>query len=517
MAAREPSTLDLVNFENVRDGGIIETPTAYAMLVKIEPREWLTLSEERRTTVYVSFLTFLRGLQFPTQFLTITTEFDGKQYIDQFVGPNSPNAPSGVSTPTPDVGPVDEETSTADGAGDTKAISATDGGVVATTDAVADSALLGFGRQAHADWIAQTLQRADVRDRQFFVAVAVNKSEDDESGGRLDVLRDALPGGRQTQTVDAEGFYLDEVWARAQRVASQLPRTQVEANVLDSREAVLGVLYRIYRDREPPISFNQGTLVRAADDTLTDTLGEPLDLERAFEDADRQTEAAIEEDETETDSAASTSNSTERPEIVGARSYGGRVQEEYIETVDESRLLQWYARNIGPIGGGDNYLSPVSVYVGTSAFVASLVLAVGALGIFLGSAEIAVPGVRPLALRELSFSFAASSLPLFLLSLVVLLPSRRLAAVFATLGVAVSGGAITLFEMAYPAQWSGTPTGLTATVLQVYAAGLFVLVAAVGVAIRARRAVLEHVEDDLSEEPDRAEDAASPRPEVSDD
>ena len=107
---------------------------------------------------------------------------------------------------------------------------------------------------------------------------------------------------------------------------------------------------------------------------------------------------------------------------------------------------------------------------------------------------------------------------MFLLSLVVLLPSRRLAAVFATLGVAVSGGAITLFEMAYPAQWSGTPTGLTATVLQVYAAGLFVLVAAVGVAIRARRAALEHVEDGFpTDEFDSAEDTASFQAEVYDD
>ena len=67
------STLDLVNFENVRDGGVVETPTAYAMLVEVEPREWLTLSEERRSGVYISFLTFLRGLQFPVQFLTMTT------------------------------------------------------------------------------------------------------------------------------------------------------------------------------------------------------------------------------------------------------------------------------------------------------------------------------------------------------------------------------------------------------------------------------------------------------------
>ena len=47
----EQSTLDLLNFENVRDGGVIETPTAYTMLVEIEPREWLTLSEERRTSL----------------------------------------------------------------------------------------------------------------------------------------------------------------------------------------------------------------------------------------------------------------------------------------------------------------------------------------------------------------------------------------------------------------------------------------------------------------------------------
>lgn len=39
MESNRRTTLDLVNVENVRDGGIIETPTAYAMLVEVEPRE----------------------------------------------------------------------------------------------------------------------------------------------------------------------------------------------------------------------------------------------------------------------------------------------------------------------------------------------------------------------------------------------------------------------------------------------------------------------------------------------
>ena len=502
------STLDLVNFENVRDGGVVETPTAYAMLVEVEPREWLTLSEERRSGVYVSFLTFLRGLQFPVQFLTMTTEFDGEQYIEQFVGPESPGAPTAVTTPgeSSDEAVPDETTPSTNGSVDE--VSATDGGVATgtSTDAVADSAVLEYGRLAHAEWLDQTLRMANVRDRRFFVAVAVDKGEDDgEDGRRFDGIRDALPLPTRSRSVDAEEFYLDEVWARAQRVASQLPRTRVEASILDSRKAVLDVLYRVYRGREPPIAFNQGTLVRAADDVLTDAVGEPLDLEDAFEDADRQEATATEE----TDPV--------RPETVGDLPYDGRVQEEYVETVDGSRLLQWYVRNVGPIGRGEQYHSPLSVYLGSGAFVVSLVLAVVALGLFLGSAQDLPINAPSLVVRELSFGLTAGSLPTFLLSLVVLLPSQRVAKGLAALGTSVTAIAIALFEAAYPAQWSSTPTGQTAVVVPVYSVGLFVLVVAVGFAVRSRRAALDHIEEAPARaEPAPSEDVTS-RPEGNDD
>ena len=483
MPAGGQSTLDLVNFENVRDGGVIETPTAYAMLVEVEPREWLTLSEERRSGVYVSFLTFLRGLQFPVQFLTMTTEFDGEPYIKQFDSADSLSTPREASTSEPDAETgLSEKTvpptnDTSDG------VSATDGGTPAET--VADSAVLEYGRLAHAEWVDRTLEMANVRDRRFFVAVAVDKGEDDaEAGGTLDGIRDALPLPTRTQSVESEPFYLDEVWARAQRVASQLPRTRVEASILDSREAVMSILYRVYRGQEPPVAFNQGTLVRADDDTLTDATGDRSDLlDDLDESGPQETPLAH-----ETDAAA-------RPETVGDLPYDGRVEEEYVEKVDSSRLLQWYVRTIGPIGREDVDPSPRSIYLGSSAFAVSLVLAIGSLGLFFASTQSLPIEAAPILVRELSFGLAAGSLPTFLLSLVILLPSRRVANPLAVLGTGVTATAITLFEAAYPAQWSSTPTGQTALVIPMYAGGLFVLVIAVGFALYSRRTTFDHTEE----------------------
>ena len=508
MAAGGRSTLDLVNFENVRDGGIVETPTAYAMLVEIEPREWLTLSEERRSGVYVSFLTFLRGLQFPVQFLTMTTEFDGEQYIEQFVRPESLDFPTAVTTLVADSDGAAPDETTPDTNDSVGEVSATDGGVATGTgtDAVADSAVLEYGRVAHAEWLDRTLRMANVRDRRFFVAVAVEKGEDDRGrGSRFDGLRDALPLPTRSRSVDAEEFYLDEVWARAQRVASQLPRTRVEAHILDSREAVLDVLYRVYRGREPPLAFNQGTLVRTADEVLTDANGDPIDLEGIFEDADREAATGAGESEPE-----------DRPETVGDLPYDGRVQEEYVETVDGSRLLRWYVRSVGPIGRGETYHSPASVYLGTGTFVVSLSLAIVALGAFLGSAQQLPVDAPPLLVREISFGLAAGSLPAFLLSLVVLLPSQQIGKALAVLGIGVTAAAITLFEAAYPSQWTSTPTGQTAVVVPVYAVGLFVLVVAVGFAVRSRRTALDHVDDAPTQEASAVAEETGARPEASD-
>ncbi|GAB6863182.1 hypothetical protein ACFR97_16445 [Haloplanus litoreus] len=469
------STLDLLGFENVRDGGVIETPTAYTMLIEIEPREWLTLSEERRNSLYVSYMTFLRGLQFPTQFLTLTTRFNGDQYIEKFVGVDAPGTPTGQPTAI-----VDDQ--------DDAEEPATDGGaaVGADSDRVTDSPLLGYGRIAHAEWLEQTIALANVRDRRFFVAVAVRKGEDDEDG-RFDAITDALPFGDRTTAVDDEEPYLDEVWARVQRVASQLPRTQVETTILDDRADVLDILYQVYRGQEAPIRFEHGVFTQPDKDTLTDpATDEPLDLATAFEQADREAELAEPESDPEP-----------RPESTGDLPYGGRVQEEYIDQVDNSRILAWYARTIGPIGRGKHYHSPLSVYAGVTLFATALLFAATALSAFLGSGQ--VGDVPYLLVREASFGLAAGSLPTFLLSLVILLPSGRRSTAIGLAGVGVTAVAVGLFEQAYPTQWTSTPTGTTALVVEVYAAGLFLLVVGVALALRARRSALDVIEGDVEQ------------------
>ncbi|MES3160518.1 MAG: hypothetical protein PPP55_02990 [Halorubrum sp.] len=474
----EGSTLDLLGFENVRDGGVIETPTAYTMLVEIEPREWLTLSEERRNSLYVSYMTFLRGLQFPTQFLTLTTRFNGDQYIEKFVGVDAPDTPTGQPKPT-----MDDQ----DGVDDP----ATDGGVPVGTesDRVTDAPLLEYGRIAHAEWLDRTIALANVRDRRFFVAVAVRKGADEE-GGRFDAIADALPLGGRTTVVDDEEPYLDEVWARVQRVASQLPRTQVETTILDDRADVLDILYQVYRGQEAPITFEHGIFTQPDEDALTDpTTGEPLNLATAFKEADQ--EATLAEPD---------SGPEPRPKSTGDLPYDGRVQEECVDQVDNSRLLAWYARTIGPIGRGKHYHSPLSVYAGVTLFGMAILFAITSLGAFLGSGQ--VDDIPYLLVREVSFGLAAGSLPTFLLSLVVLLPSGRGLTAIGVAGVSVTAVAVGLFAQAYPAQWTSTPTGITALVIAVYAAGLFLLVGGVALALRGRRSALNEIDGDVSKPAD---------------
>jgi hypothetical protein len=480
------STLDLLNFENVRNQGIIETPTSYTMLVEVEPREWLTLSEQRRSNLYVAYLTYLRGLSFPTQVFTITTSFDAQQYYGQFVGNvhNVDNVDNhegdGTESPAQSVSPTRSE-SGEDSIGGDGEEAAADGGISDTVDSVDDSPLLEYGRYAHAEWLDQTLRLGEVRDRRFLVAVGVTKGEEESgNGGRFDAIREMFPGGGPPREVPNEDPYLDEVWARAHRVAAQLPRTEVATDVLASRSEVLDVLYHYYRGHESPISFDHSVFTKPDESTLTDPLThEPLDLESAFEQADRRDELTDEQ-------PAIRPKSQEDP-------FDGRVAPEFVPRVSGSRLLQWYAQHIAPIGNGPRYTTPVSVYAGALMFLLGIFLGAGAFLAFTasGAPQVTTAGSGDsLLLREGSFILVASAVPVFFLSLVVLLPSSRIVQAVGGIGTAVSGAAIYLFQEAYPAAWDVSDMARTTTVLEIYGVGILVLIVVVALSLRHRRSAL---------------------------
>lgn len=513
------SALDLVDIETVHENGIIETPTAYAMVVEIEPRDWLTLSEKQRSDLYTKFLTYLRGLDFPTHFLTLTTRFDADQYYDQIVGAEAPTAPTDTppaTSPqtTPDSrgsgGPQngasaadatrpassnsdrarqrDEEEATAphqEAEPATSDTPAPDGGEPTTGgNLVVESPLLEYGRHAHVGWLRSVISDGEVRDRRFFVAVGVPKGDD--CGGpirsQLAAIRDLFPGGESDARVTNEDAYLDEVWTRAQQVAAKLPRTDVGTTVIDSRNAVLEILYHYYRGQKAPISFDHGTLTRPDQTGLVDPdTGEALDLDEAVAEADRHAESDPEPEDL--------------PDRPTDDPFDGRVATEFVDRVDGSRLLSWYVRHIGPIGTSTRAVTPRAVYAGVLGFVGSLLLAGTALGAFLASARPDLVVSRSPTfwlVREAAYGLAAASLPLFLGSLVGLLPTDWRARATSLLGTGITGGAIYLFAEAYPVRWTAD-MAVTTRAVKIYAVGLGLLVIAVALAIAARRAALTDI------------------------
>ncbi|RCU43757.1 hypothetical protein DU504_17895 [Haloplanus salinus] len=449
------STLDLMDFKNVRDGGVVETPTTYAMVMQIQPRDWLILSEERKESLYLSFLTFLRGVQFPTQILSMTTTYDPEPYLKQFEGAENMLINSGDDEE--DVDPLDE------------------------------SPLLDYGRKYHTEWLRGVVDVAEIRDRDFYFAVAVAKDEEADDGLKAQI-QSLMPSGNDVE-VDDEVKYIEEVKARAQRVASKLPQTQVEAEILDTRPAVLEVLYEVYHGEKPPISFEQGSFSLPADKAqeVANAAYTPEEAAQAEanEDGDYESDRASDEHpeiEPEPDSEFDS-------DPLAAVGDGGYAHPDSVERVAESRILSWYARNIGPIGHGSLPVVPRAVYAGVFLGLLSLILSVGALGTFIWSMNIAERGTDIYWLaRTVSFATAAASLPGFVLSLVVLFPSERRTKGLAVAGLAAAGYALTLFLGAYPQDWDSNPAVTTFT-LEVYAMGIFALLIAVVLAVRSRQKV----------------------------
>ena len=448
------STLDLMDFKNVRDGGVVETPTTYAMLMRVQPREWLILSEERRESLYLSFMTFLRGLQFPAQILSVTTAYDPEPYLGRFENVDRPLI--GTSEDG-----ADEE------------------------DALDESPLMDYGRQYHAEWLRNVVDVAEIRDRDFYVAVSVAK-DGEADDGVMAQLRGFLPGGNDVDTdSETEAACLEEVKARAQRVASKLPQTQVKTELLDTRASVLEVLYEVYHGQKPPISFTQGNYTRP-DDRAQDVADAAYDVEAAAqaeanEDGDFEFDRISEEyPEIEIESDA---------DPLAAVGDGGYAHPEFVERVASSRILRWYTRNIGPVGHGPRPVVPRAIYAGVSVGLLSFLLGAVALGGFVWSMEVPQRGsdIYWLA-RTASFATGAVSLPAFLLSLVVLFPSGRKTKALSLVGLGVVGYAISLFLEAYPYEWDSNAAVTTLTV-EVYAAGLAALLLCVALAVRSRQKV----------------------------
>ncbi|WP_436932039.1 DUF7139 domain-containing protein [Halosimplex halobium] len=464
------STLDLMDFKNVRDGGIVETPTSYAMLIKVEPRDWLILSEERRESLYVSFLTYLRGLKFPTQILSMTTVYDPEPYLSRFEGYDDPV-----------IGPNDRQQD--------------------DDDSLDESPLLDYGRYYHAQWLRNIIEVAEIRDRDFYVAVSVPKNEDFDDGF-MDTIRSMLPGGGE-EIVEDEPAFLEEVQARAQRVASKLPQTQVTTTILDTRASVLEVLYEVYHGEKPPISFTQGAFIGPDEDAAA------IDAEEATTDEDEQDVDEEERFERVSETCPEPELDSDVDSLVPVEE-GGYAHPELVDRVSKDRILRWYARNIGPVGYGRRPVVPASIYAGVLLSLLSVAIGLGSLGAFVWTMEGATRGSDTYwVVRTAAFAGGMASLPALFMGLIILLPTGRVAKILGGVGLVIAGVATKFFVDAYPADWNFSNPELTTFTVEVYAVGVFFLVAGIGLAVRSRRQLdLSHLAS-VEVAPDGGQEAQS--------
>lgn len=278
------STLDLVDFETVRDDGVIETAETYTRLIELTPRPWLTASDSTRDAVYTAFTQALRGLRFPLQFLTYTSSVPIDEHLQRFEEVHSPQDAQRAVAAAHAVA-ADRGSSTAPAERAPPDVTTPDGGTMLDSDgetppdpvdeqadsdnagSVSNSPILAYGRLAHAQWLDQAVRTGTGRDRQYFVAVAVRKDgASPASRSTLEdiryTLRQYLPVQRETVDTETEQQCLAELRGRARQVASSLPKTGVETEMLTNRPSVLEVLYQYYHAQPASVPLDHSWLTR---------------------------------------------------------------------------------------------------------------------------------------------------------------------------------------------------------------------------------------------------------------
>jgi len=195
--------LDQVPLKDVRsDGILVKEDGGLVALVEVSPRPWLTADQETEEATYGAFKAFWSSVSFPVQLLTITSLFDAEKYlsrIENMEGDEEPNP------------------------------------------------LLRHGRRHHVKNLRNTIQRANIKDRHYFVAVAAQPSVAESSP--MKALMEALGFGKTGD--GAVEDTVEEVKSRANSVSSLLPRTGVETDLVSDADTALDILYRYYHGHPP--------------------------------------------------------------------------------------------------------------------------------------------------------------------------------------------------------------------------------------------------------------------------
>lgn len=149
------------------------------------------------------------------------------------------------------------------------------------------------------------------------------------------------------------------------------------------------------------------------------------------------------------------------------------------------------------------------VYVGFSLFLGGIGLAIVALLLFVWSGTYETRSAAYIAWVQPAYALVMISLPVFMLGVVVLLPSERRMLYTSIAGVAITIGAIVGFLGAYPDHWNGYGNDYTVEVVATYAVGLAAITASTGAALIAHYLDMAQRADAVAAESDADEEEAT--------
>ncbi len=199
MFGNSTNTLDVLEFDRVEDDGILVAEDEFKMLVEIDPRDWLILSNDERANVSQAYARVLKGVEFPFQVKVLPVDYRNEEYEEHLKRAHRKHADD-----EPDI--------------------------------------LTHLRQQHLQWLNAVIETASVTERKYYFIVSIEREE--ESVGLLDSL---LSGDSSLD----EDLLKKEVYGRADGLQSDLTKTGVSATLLDSRSEVLRVVYYDMHDELP--------------------------------------------------------------------------------------------------------------------------------------------------------------------------------------------------------------------------------------------------------------------------
>jgi hypothetical protein len=219
-----------LGFDYVRDDGIAVDGDDYIGIVKVEPRDWSTLSDQEKRDITAQYMNFLLSLNHAVAIPSYPKEFDLTHHLEKVYE-------TGVRQATEERNP-----------------------------------LFDYGRKHYQVWLDGKLDTENIRQRDFYIVFKVNRAQ--IAGGITnDVLVNRLPfigslydvaikylSDRKTEQEVQEEVCIKETRKRQDRIVRTVNGTGVDPEAVTDRQEAMEILYHYYNHVEPKLQeFNHAT------------------------------------------------------------------------------------------------------------------------------------------------------------------------------------------------------------------------------------------------------------------